>query len=183
MCSRRCCRLPEERYATAEQVTAFLQPLLARVKALPGVVHAAASTAMPPYNAGGESTMEIAGTGAGQHVANRVSAGDRGILPGSAARVQGGQALQRSGRQRCAEGRRGERDVRAHVPAQRRSTRAARALRLARDTLETRCRSCPRRLVRDCRRGRRRDQPWTAGADRAGSAGYRRRSRDRWRKC
>ena len=31
-------RLPEERYATTEQVTAFLQPLLVRVKALPGVV-------------------------------------------------------------------------------------------------------------------------------------------------
>jgi hypothetical protein len=44
--------LPEDRYATAEQVTAFLQPLLARVKALPGVVHAAASTGMPPFNAG-----------------------------------------------------------------------------------------------------------------------------------
>ena len=37
-------QLPADRYATAEQVTAFLQPLLARVKALPGVVHAAAST-------------------------------------------------------------------------------------------------------------------------------------------
>ena len=55
-------RLPEERYATTEQVTAFLQPLLARVKALPGVVHAAASTAMPPYNTGGESSIEVAGT-------------------------------------------------------------------------------------------------------------------------
>ena len=62
MCSRRCCRLPEERYATTEQVTAFLQPLLVRVKALPGVVYAAASTAMPPFNTGGESTIEIAGT-------------------------------------------------------------------------------------------------------------------------
>jgi putative ABC transport system permease protein len=40
-------RLPEEGYATTEQVTAFLQPLLVRVKAFPGVVHAAASTAMP----------------------------------------------------------------------------------------------------------------------------------------
>jgi putative ABC transport system permease protein len=55
-------RLPEERYATTDQVTAFLQPLLMRVKALPGVVHAAASTAMPPYNTGGESPIEIAGT-------------------------------------------------------------------------------------------------------------------------
>jgi hypothetical protein len=37
-------QLPADRYTTAEQVTAFLQPLLARVKALPGVVHAAAPT-------------------------------------------------------------------------------------------------------------------------------------------
>jgi predicted permease len=55
-------RLPEERYTTTEEVTAFLQPLLLRVKALPGVVHAAASTAMPPFNTGGESAIEIAGT-------------------------------------------------------------------------------------------------------------------------
>jgi predicted permease len=52
--------LPAERNPTAEQVTAFLRPLLARVKALPGVVHAAASTALPP-NSGGESAIEIAG--------------------------------------------------------------------------------------------------------------------------
>ena len=52
--------LPAERYATTQQVTAFLQPLLARVKALPGVVHAAAATAMPPY-VGADSKIEIAG--------------------------------------------------------------------------------------------------------------------------
>jgi putative ABC transport system permease protein len=57
--------LSEERYATAEQVRAFLQPLLARVKSLPGVVHAAASTATPPSNTGGESTIEVAGTAPG----------------------------------------------------------------------------------------------------------------------
>jgi predicted permease len=54
--------LPEDRYGTTERVTAFVQPLLARVKALPGVVHAAASTAMPPFSTSGESTFEIAGT-------------------------------------------------------------------------------------------------------------------------
>jgi putative ABC transport system permease protein len=52
--------LPAEGYATSEQVTAFLQPLLARVKALPGVENAAAATALPP-NVGAESKMEIAG--------------------------------------------------------------------------------------------------------------------------
>jgi putative ABC transport system permease protein len=53
-------QLPEDRYATAEQVTAFLQPLLARVKSLPGVMHAAASTA-GALDGGAESAMEIAG--------------------------------------------------------------------------------------------------------------------------
>jgi putative ABC transport system permease protein len=52
--------LPPERYKTAAQARAFLQPLLARVKALPGVAHAAAATSMPPYG-GGQTTMEIAG--------------------------------------------------------------------------------------------------------------------------
>jgi len=52
--------LPAERYATTKQVTAFLQPLLARVKGLPGVVHAATSTAGPFYGAA-ESQVEIAG--------------------------------------------------------------------------------------------------------------------------
>jgi putative ABC transport system permease protein len=53
-------RLPAERYATAEQVTAFLRPLLARVEALPGVLHAAASTA-GALDGGAQSRMEIAG--------------------------------------------------------------------------------------------------------------------------
>lgn len=53
--------LPADRYNTAEQVTGFLRPLLARLKAFPGVVNAAASSAMPPYG-GAESKMEIAGT-------------------------------------------------------------------------------------------------------------------------
>jgi putative ABC transport system permease protein len=52
--------LPADRYKTAEQVTAVLQPLLARLKALPGVLHAAVTTAVPPYS-NGESILEIAG--------------------------------------------------------------------------------------------------------------------------
>jgi predicted permease len=53
-------QLPTDRYATAEQVTAFVQPLLARVRALPGVLHAAASSA-GAIDDGGQSKMEIAG--------------------------------------------------------------------------------------------------------------------------
>lgn len=53
-------QLTADRYNAPEQVTAFLRPLLARLKALPGVVHAAASTAMPPGSSG-ESKIEIAG--------------------------------------------------------------------------------------------------------------------------
>jgi putative ABC transport system permease protein len=41
--------LPADRYKTAQQVTGFFRPLLARVKA-PGVVDAAESSALPPYN-------------------------------------------------------------------------------------------------------------------------------------
>jgi putative ABC transport system permease protein len=52
--------LPEQRYKTAEQVTRFFQPMLAHVKALPGVVDAAESGSLPPYG-GAESKMEIAG--------------------------------------------------------------------------------------------------------------------------
>jgi predicted permease len=52
--------LPPDRYKTPEQTVAFFRPLLARLKTLPGVVDAAASSALPPY--GGEPTkLEIAG--------------------------------------------------------------------------------------------------------------------------
>jgi putative ABC transport system permease protein len=53
-------QLPADRYATAEQVTSFLKPMLARIKALPGVVHAAASSA-GALDGGARSGMEIAG--------------------------------------------------------------------------------------------------------------------------
>jgi putative ABC transport system permease protein len=52
--------LPAERYKTAEQVTKFVRPLLARLKALPGVVDAADSSALPPYSYD-ETSVEIAG--------------------------------------------------------------------------------------------------------------------------
>jgi putative ABC transport system permease protein len=52
--------LPADLSTSAEQVPRFFQPLLARVKALPGVLDAAASSTLPPYS-GGQSKMEIAG--------------------------------------------------------------------------------------------------------------------------
>ncbi len=52
--------LPADRYRTAQQVTGFFRPLLARLKVLPGVVVAAASSALPP-DGGDESKMEVAG--------------------------------------------------------------------------------------------------------------------------
>jgi len=52
--------LPPDRYKTGEQVPRFFEPLLARVKALPGVVDATVSDAVPPYG-GSESRMEISG--------------------------------------------------------------------------------------------------------------------------
>ena len=52
--------LPEDRYKTAEQATEFFRPLFARLKALPGVVDAAASSALPP-SGGAESRVEVVG--------------------------------------------------------------------------------------------------------------------------
>jgi putative ABC transport system permease protein len=52
--------LPEDRYKTAAQVREFFEPLLARVKAIPGVVDATESSALPPYG-GADSTIEISG--------------------------------------------------------------------------------------------------------------------------
>jgi putative ABC transport system permease protein len=52
--------LPADRYKTAAHVRGFFQPLLARVKAIPGVVDATESSALPPYG-GMDSKMEISG--------------------------------------------------------------------------------------------------------------------------
>ena len=52
--------LPEQRYKTAAQVSGFFRPLLARVKALPGVVDATESSAAPPFG-GEDSKIEISG--------------------------------------------------------------------------------------------------------------------------
>jgi predicted permease len=52
--------LPDDRYKTATQVTGFFQPLLSRVKAIPGVVDATESTALPPYG-GMDSKLEVFG--------------------------------------------------------------------------------------------------------------------------
>jgi len=52
--------LPPDRYKTLEQTTGFFRQLLQRLKTLPGVVDAAASSALPPY--GGEpSKLQVAG--------------------------------------------------------------------------------------------------------------------------
>jgi putative ABC transport system permease protein len=52
--------LPTDRYKTAEQVAGFYRPLLARVKALPGVVDATETSTLPPYG-GIPSDIEIPG--------------------------------------------------------------------------------------------------------------------------
>jgi putative ABC transport system permease protein len=52
--------LPAERYKTPQRVTGFFRPLLARLKALPGVVDAAESSALPPSNYD-ETNIEITG--------------------------------------------------------------------------------------------------------------------------
>ena len=52
--------LPPERYKTTKQVTNFVRPLLARLKASPGVIDAAESSSVPPFNFDA-SKIEIAG--------------------------------------------------------------------------------------------------------------------------
>ena len=53
--------LPEGRYDTREAKQQFFDQLLARVKALPGVVNASASSSLPPYG-GISGEIEVAGT-------------------------------------------------------------------------------------------------------------------------
>ena len=52
--------LPRSRYEKAAQMRSFFEPLLARLKAVPGVVEASESSSIPPYG-GVESRVEIAG--------------------------------------------------------------------------------------------------------------------------
>ncbi len=52
--------LPEDRYKTAEQVTAFFRPLLRRLKSLPGVAEATETSTLPPYG-GIPSDVEVPG--------------------------------------------------------------------------------------------------------------------------
>jgi putative ABC transport system permease protein len=52
--------LPQDRYKTAEQVAGFYRPLLARLKALPGVVEVTETSTLPPYG-GIRSEVEVTG--------------------------------------------------------------------------------------------------------------------------
>jgi putative ABC transport system permease protein len=69
--------LPPPSYKTAEQVSTFIQPLLVRVKAIPGVVDAAESSSAPP-NEGVDSRVEVSGESSGERwhaQVQKVSAG------------------------------------------------------------------------------------------------------------
>jgi putative ABC transport system permease protein len=57
--------LPRDHYKTAEQVSTFFQPLLVRVKAIPGVVDAAESSSTPP-NGGVDTSVEVSGESSDQ---------------------------------------------------------------------------------------------------------------------
>jgi putative ABC transport system permease protein len=52
--------LPQDRYKTAAQLAGFYRPLLARLKALPGVVEATETSTLPPYG-GIPSEVEVEG--------------------------------------------------------------------------------------------------------------------------
>lgn len=52
--------LPPDRYKTAEHVSTFFRPVLARVKEIPGVIDAAESSSLPP-DVGQDSKVEVSG--------------------------------------------------------------------------------------------------------------------------
>ena len=52
--------LPPDRYKTGAQVRSFFQPLLARLKSIPGIAYAAESSSIPPYG-GIRSQVEVSG--------------------------------------------------------------------------------------------------------------------------
>ena len=52
--------LPPTRYQTAAQLTSFFQPLLLRLKSLPGVAYAAESSTLPPFG-GFRSSVQVLG--------------------------------------------------------------------------------------------------------------------------
>jgi putative ABC transport system permease protein len=52
--------LPQDRYKTAEQVAGFFQPLLMRVKSLPGVVDATEASDVPPFG-GADTVVDVPG--------------------------------------------------------------------------------------------------------------------------
>jgi putative ABC transport system permease protein len=52
--------LPQDRYKTAEQLAGFYRPLLARLRALPGVVDATETSTLPPFG-GIRTDVEVAG--------------------------------------------------------------------------------------------------------------------------
>jgi putative ABC transport system permease protein len=52
--------LPPTRYKTAAQLTSFFQPLLLRLKSLPGVAYAAESSTLPPFG-GFRSSVQVLG--------------------------------------------------------------------------------------------------------------------------
>ncbi len=52
--------LPQDRYKTAPQLAGFYRPLLARLKALPGIVEATETSTLPPYG-GIRSEVEVDG--------------------------------------------------------------------------------------------------------------------------
>jgi predicted permease len=65
--------LPEERYKTPEQITAFFEGVRAAAKALPGVVEAGWTTTVPFWNPAGTIDVEVESTAPGQAPVPNVS--------------------------------------------------------------------------------------------------------------
>lgn len=84
--------LPQERYKTADQVSGFFRPLLARLKALPGVVDATVSSAVPPYG-DTPSDIDIPGTAHEEKWTTLFQLCSEGYFPVLRMEFQGGRAF------------------------------------------------------------------------------------------
>ena len=94
--------LPPDRYKTAEQVNAFFRPVLARVKAIPGVMEAAESNAVPPQ-VSRDSKVEISGKPTTETWHAQVQDVSEAYFQDSAYFVCDGAWIYRNRSQRCDE--------------------------------------------------------------------------------
>ena len=116
--------LPQDRYKTAEQLAGFYRPLLARLKALPGVVEATETSTLPPYG-GIRSEVEVAGQDPPEKWTPSFQLCSEGYFSVLRIRVPRGPDVHRGRGRRRPQGGGREPDLRPEVPRQGRSPSAS----------------------------------------------------------